>query len=156
MAVESIKVPNLGDSKDIEVIEILVKPGQTIKENDSIMVLESDKAAMEIPSPKSGVVKSVSIKLGDQLSEGDEILMLEVEGGTAAAPASTPVAAPAPAAAADWIIACLISSRIACASSLVIPGAPPWPSLSPSLPLPGAPLSSLMCSSSNSPNCFNS
>jgi pyruvate dehydrogenase E2 component (dihydrolipoamide acetyltransferase) len=100
VAVESIKVPNLGDSKDIEVIEILVKPGQTIKENDSIMVLESDKAAMEIPSPKSGVVKSVSIKLGDQLSEGDEILMLEVEGGTAAAPASTPVAAPAPAAAA--------------------------------------------------------
>lgn len=102
MAVESIKVPNLGDSKDVEVIELLVKPGQTIKENDSIMVLESDKAAMEIPSPKSGVVKSVSIKLGDQVSEGDEILMLEVEGGAAAAaaptPTPTPATAPAPAA----------------------------------------------------------
>lgn len=102
MAVESIKVPNLGDSKDVEVIELLVKPGQAIKENDSIMVLESDKAAMEIPSPKSGIVKSVSIKLGDQVSEGDEILMLEVEGGSAAvqAPqaASAPSAAPAPAA----------------------------------------------------------
>ncbi len=101
MAVESIKVPNLGDSKDVEVIELLVKPGQAIKENDSIMVLESDKAAMEIPSPKSGIVKSVSIKLGDQVSEGDEILMLEVEGGSAAvqAPqaASAPSAAPAPA-----------------------------------------------------------
>jgi len=106
VAVESIKVPNLGDSKDVEVIELLVKPGQTIKENDSIMVLESDKAAMEIPSPKSGVVKSVSVKLGDQVSEGDEILMLEVEGSAAAveapkatAPAPAPAAAPKPTAA---------------------------------------------------------
>ena len=106
MAVESIKVPNLGDSKGVEVIELLVKPGQTIKENDSIMVLESDKAAMEIPSPKSGVVRSVSIKLGDQVSEGDEILMLEVEGSAAiveapkaTAPAPAPSAAPTPTAA---------------------------------------------------------
>lgn len=101
MPVESIKVPNLGDSKDVEVIELLVKPGQTVKENDSLMVLESDKAAMEIPSPKSGVVKSLSIKLGDQLSEGDEILLLEVEDAAAApaAPAPKVEAAPAPAAA---------------------------------------------------------
>lgn len=100
MPVESIKVPNLGDSKDVEVIELLVKPGQTVKENDSLMVLESDKAAMEIPSPKSGVVKSLSIKLGDQVSEGDEILLLEVEGAAAApaAPAPKAEAAPAPAA----------------------------------------------------------
>jgi len=109
--VESIKVPNLGDSKDVEVIELLVKPGQSVKENDSLMVLESDKAAMEIPSPKSGVVKSLSIKLGDQVSEGDEILLLEVEGVAAApaaakaepapsaAPAAPAPAAPAPAAA---------------------------------------------------------
>jgi pyruvate dehydrogenase E2 component (dihydrolipoamide acetyltransferase) len=94
--VESIKVPNLGDSKDVEVIELLVKPGQTVKENDSLMVLESDKAAMEIPSPKSGVIKSLSIKLGDQVSEGDEILLLEVE-GAAAAPAPTAKAESAPA-----------------------------------------------------------
>ncbi|MEY3667549.1 MAG: pyruvate dehydrogenase complex dihydrolipoamide acetyltransferase [Pseudomonadota bacterium] len=111
MPVESIKVPNLGDSKDVEVIELLVKPGQSVKENDSLMVLESDKAAMEIPSPKSGVVKSLSIKLGDQVSEGDEILLLEVEGVAAApaaakaepapsaAPAAPAPAAPAPAAA---------------------------------------------------------
>ena len=96
MPVESIKVPNLGDSKDVEVIELLVKPGQSVKENDSLMVLESDKAAMEIPSPKSGVIKSLSIKLGDQVSEGDEILLLEVE-GAAAAPAPTAKAESAPA-----------------------------------------------------------
>ncbi|MDP1931355.1 MAG: dihydrolipoyllysine-residue acetyltransferase [Gammaproteobacteria bacterium] len=114
MPVESIKVPNLGDSKDVEVIELLVKPGQTVSENDSLMVLESDKAAMEIPSPKSGVVKSISIKVGDLVSEGHEILMLEVEGSASveapaekpaarseatfrqeAAPAAAPVAAPA-------------------------------------------------------------
>jgi pyruvate dehydrogenase E2 component (dihydrolipoamide acetyltransferase) len=67
-----------------------------VKENDSLMVLESDKAAMEIPSPKSGVIKSLSIKLGDQVSEGDEILLLEVE-GAAAAPAPTAKAESAPA-----------------------------------------------------------
>jgi len=96
--VESIKVPNLGDSKDVEVIELLVTPGQTVSENDSLMVLESDKAAMEIPSPKSGVVKSISIKLGDQVSEGDEILLMEVEGGSASAeeaPADKPASEPA-------------------------------------------------------------
>lgn len=98
MPVESIKVPNLGDSKDVEVIELLVAPGQTVSENDSLMVLESDKAAMEIPSPKSGVVKSITIKLGDQVSEGDEILMLEVEGDSASeekAPAEKPASEPA-------------------------------------------------------------
>ncbi len=80
MPVESIKVPDLGDSKDVEVIELLVAVGQEVSENDSLLVLESDKAAMEIPSPRSGVVKSLSVKLGDQVSEGDEILMMEVEG----------------------------------------------------------------------------
>lgn len=100
MPVESIKVPNLGDSKDVEVIEILVSVGQTVSENDSLMVLESDKAAMEIPSPKSGVIKSIAIKLGDQVSEGDEILNLEVEGSETTAPEPAPAAAkaePAPA-----------------------------------------------------------
>ena len=79
MPVESIKVPDLGDSKDVEVIELLVKVGQAVNENDSLLVLESDKAAMEIPSPRSGVVKSISVKLGDQISQGHEILKLEVE-----------------------------------------------------------------------------
>lgn len=93
MPVESIKVPNLGDSQDVEVIEILVAEGQTVSENDSLMVLESDKAAMEIPSPKSGVIKSISIKLGDQVSEGDEIVTMEIEGAAEeAAPAPEPEA----------------------------------------------------------------
>lgn len=95
MPVESIKVPNLGDSAQVEVIEILVEAGQTITENESLIVLESDKAAMEIPAPKSGVIKSISIKLGDEVSEGDEILVLEIEGSDAAAP--EPESAPAPA-----------------------------------------------------------
>lgn len=95
MAVESIKVPNLGDSAEVEVIEILVEVGQTISENDSLIVLESDKAAMEIPAPKSGVIKSISIKLGDEVSEGSEILVLEIEGvaETAAEPEPAPKAA---------------------------------------------------------------
>ncbi|MCP5330839.1 MAG: dihydrolipoyllysine-residue acetyltransferase [Pseudomonadales bacterium] len=97
MPVESIKVPNLGDSKDVEVIEILVTAGQSVSENESLMVLESDKAAMEIPSPASGVIKSISLKLGDQVSEGDEILVMEVEGAAQAAAAPEPAAAPAPA-----------------------------------------------------------
>ncbi len=92
MPVESIKVPNLGDSQDVEVIEILVAEGQTVSENDSLMVLESDKAAMEIPSPKSGVIKSISIKLGDQVSEGDEIVTMEIEGAEESAPAPEPEA----------------------------------------------------------------
>ncbi len=93
MPIESIKVPNLGDSQDVEVIEILVAEGQTVSENDSLMVLESDKAAMEIPSPKSGVIKSISIKLGDQVSEGDEIVTMEIEGAVEeAAPAPEPAA----------------------------------------------------------------
>lgn len=112
MPVESIKVPNLGDSKDVEVIEILVTVGQSVSENESLMVLESDKAAMEIPSPASGVIKSISLKLGDQVSEGDEILVMEVEGAAVSAatpepapakqeaPAAAPAPTPAPAAAA--------------------------------------------------------
>ena len=80
MAVESIKVPDLGDTKDVEVIEILVKAGDTVAENDSLLVLESDKAAMEIPSPKSGVIKSITVKVGDQVNEGDEIVTMDVEG----------------------------------------------------------------------------
>jgi len=91
--VESIKVPDLGDSKDVEVIELLVKVGQSVSENDSLLVLESDKAAMEIPSPRSGVVKSISVKLGDQISEGHEILKLEVEESSESAAEEKPAPA---------------------------------------------------------------
>jgi len=75
-------VPDLGDTKDVEVIEILVKEGDSVQENDSLLVLESDKAAMEIPSPRSGVIKKVIAKVGDEVNQGDEIFSIEVEGDT--------------------------------------------------------------------------
>ena len=79
MSIENIKVPDLGDSSEVEVIELLVSVGQSVEENDSLLVLESDKAAMEIPAPMAGVVKSISVNLGDQVSTGSEMLSLEVE-----------------------------------------------------------------------------
>ncbi len=78
MSTEIIKVPDLGDSSEVEVIELLVSVGQEVSENDSLLVLESDKAAMEIPAPTSGVVKSIAVNLGDQVTTGTEILTLEV------------------------------------------------------------------------------
>ncbi len=98
MPVEIIKIPDLGETKDVEVIEILVKEGQSVQENDSLLVLESDKAAMEIPAPKSGVIKKILVKLGDQVNAGDQFIELEIAGGAAeAAPAAAPKQAAAPA-----------------------------------------------------------
>ena len=94
---ELIRVPDIGSGEG-EVIELFVKVGDTIEADQSILTLESDKASMEIPAPKAGVVKSLKVKLGDRLKEGDELLELEVEGAAAAAPeATTPAAAPTPA-----------------------------------------------------------
>ncbi|WOD07127.1 dihydrolipoyllysine-residue acetyltransferase [Marinomonas sp. GJ51-6] len=95
--VEVVNVPDIGGAEGVDVIEVAVAVGDTVSEGDSIIVLETDKASMEIPAPKSGVVKSLSIKEGDTVSEGDLILELEVEGGVSA-PAEAPKA-PAPAAA---------------------------------------------------------
>ncbi len=82
MPVESIKIPDLGDSKDVEVVEILVSEGDSVEENDSLIVLETDKAAMEIPSPKSGVIKGISVKVGDEVNSGDAMVEMEAEGGS--------------------------------------------------------------------------
>ena len=94
-----IKVPDIGDYKDVPVIEVLVKVGDTVEKEQSIVVLESDKATMDVPSSHSGVVKEVKVKIGDSLSEGSVVIMLE-EGAssTAAAPAAAlaPVAAAVP------------------------------------------------------------
>ena len=96
-----VQVPDIGDFKEVEVIEVLVKPGDTVAKERSLISLESDKATMEIPSPEAGVVKELSLKLGDKVSKGSLILKLEASG---AAPAATPkavapVAAATPAAA---------------------------------------------------------
>ncbi len=98
MSLIEIKVPDIGDFKEVEVIELLVKPGDTIKADQSLITVESDKASMEIPSSAAGVVKELKVKIGDKVAEGSLLLMLESSGGAAApAPAEAPKAAAAPA-----------------------------------------------------------
>jgi dihydrolipoamide dehydrogenase len=99
-----VKVPDIGDFKDVAVIEVMVKPGETVAVDTSLVMVESDKASMEIPSSHAGVVKEVRVKVDDKVSEGSTILVLEATGAAAAptpVPASPPAAPPpvAPAAA---------------------------------------------------------
>ncbi len=98
MALIDVKVPDIGDFKDVAVIEVLVKPGDTVKAEQSLITVESDEASMEIPSSHAGVVKELKLKVGDKISEGSAILSLEAEGGAAAAAAPAPAPAAAPAA----------------------------------------------------------
>jgi dihydrolipoamide dehydrogenase len=93
-----VKVPDLGGSKDIPVIELLVKSGEAVKKDQGLISLESDKATMEVPSPQAGVIRELRVKLGDKLSEGMVVAILELA-ASAAAPVAAPVAAvavPAP------------------------------------------------------------
>ncbi|MET0202946.1 MAG: biotin/lipoyl-containing protein, partial [Casimicrobiaceae bacterium] len=99
MATVEVKVPDIGDFKDVPVIEVLVKPGDAIKKETSLVSLESDKATMDVPSPVDGVVKDVKVKVGDKVSEGSLLLTVDAAGAAAGA-AATPASAPAPAAAA--------------------------------------------------------
>src|SRR5258707_10545666 len=94
-----VKVPDIGDYKDIPVIEVLVKAGDTVEKEQSLVTLESDKATMDVPSSAAGVVKEVKVKVGDNVSEGSLIVVLDGAGAAAAAPAPVPAAAPSPAAA---------------------------------------------------------
>jgi len=96
-SLRDILVPDIGDFKNIPVIEVLVKPGDSIKAEDALISLESDKATMEVPAPFAGVVKEMKIKLGDKVSEGTAILSLEVSEGAAPAAEAPKAAAPAPA-----------------------------------------------------------
>ena len=87
MAQENIAVPNIGDSHDVDVVEVLVKPGARVEREQTLIVLESEKASMDVPSPRAGLVKEVKIKVGDKASEGTPILVLELEeSGADAAP----------------------------------------------------------------------
>ena len=85
-----VKVPDIGDFKDVPVIEVLVKPGDSVKKEDSLITLESDKATMEVPAPEAGTVRELKVKLGDKVSEGAIILVLETDGATAKAARTEP------------------------------------------------------------------
>lgn len=109
MAIQEIHVPDIGSFDNVEVIEVLVSPGDSVKVEDSLITIESDKASMEIPSPAAGTVKELKIKVGDRVSEGSLILMMDVEeevakadkpeaAAPAPAPVAEPVSTPAPAA----------------------------------------------------------
>ena len=88
MAIVEVKVPDIGDFNDVPVIEVLVKPGDTVKAEDSLVTLESDKATMDVPSPSAGVVKAVTVKVGDKVSQGTALLTLD-SGVAASPPAKT-------------------------------------------------------------------
>ena len=105
MATIEIQVPDIGDFDEVTVIELMVKAGDTVRAEQSLITVESDKASMEIPSSAAGVVKEIKVALGDKVKQGSLVLMLEVAGDAAApaapvAPATAPVSAPAPAPAA--------------------------------------------------------
>src|SRR3954467_1869749 len=112
MASNEVKVPDIGDFKSVEVIEVLVKPGDKVTKEQSLVTLESDKATMEIPSPAAGVVKELRLKVGDKVSQGSAILVLDAAEGAAPKDAPKPEApkpspapapsAPAPAAKGDY------------------------------------------------------
>ncbi|MGE4236942.1 biotin/lipoyl-containing protein, partial [Hydrogenophaga sp.] len=97
MAQIDVKVPDIGDFDEVAVIELLVKVGDVVKAEQSLITVESDKASMEIPSSTAGVVKELKVSLGDKVKEGSVVLVLETEGAAAPAPAATAPAASAPA-----------------------------------------------------------
>ncbi len=116
MANIDIKVPDIGDFAEVAVIELLVKVGDTVKAEQSLITVESDKASMEIPSSHAGVITGLSIKIGDKVKEGSVIMTMDVAGGAAAS--ATPVAAPAAAPAPSNTASNTASSRrIYCLSS---------------------------------------
>lgn len=127
-----VSVPDIGDFKNVPVIEILAVVGATVKENDALVVLESDKATIDIPSPTGGVVMEVRVKIGDKVSQGSALILLEasspaVNGHAAAAPApAAPVSAPAPAAPAKPVpMAMQVADAAPIAASGALPHASP-------------------------------
>jgi pyruvate dehydrogenase E2 component (dihydrolipoamide acetyltransferase) len=124
MSIVEVKVPDIGDFKEVEIIELMIKVGDTIKVDQSLITVESDKASMEIPSSAAGVVKEIKVKVGDKVAMGSLLLLLEGEGGAAApAPAAAPAAA-APAAAAP-------APAAAAAAAAAAPAPAPAPAAAP-------------------------
>ena len=125
MSLIQINVPDIGDFKEVEVIELLVKPGDTVKAEQSLITVESDKASMEIPSSHAGVVKELKIKVGDKVAEGSLILMLEA--------ADTAPATAAPAAAITSVAAATVAVPVAAAVLAPVAASAPIPA-----PMPAA------------------
>ena len=98
MALIDIQVPDIGDFKDVAVIEVLVKPGDSVKAEQSLITVESDKASMEIPSSHAGVVQAIKVNVGDKVNQGTVIVSLEVAGAAAAGAATGAAAGAAPSA----------------------------------------------------------
>jgi dihydrolipoamide dehydrogenase len=119
MAMIDIQVPDIGDFDEVAVIELLVKPGDTVKAEQSLITVESDKASMEIPSSHAGVVKELKVKLGDKVKQGSVVLVLEGEGQGAGAPAAT-----APAAASSTSISAPAAAPVSAAAPVAAAPAP--------------------------------
>jgi len=113
MSVMEIKVPDIGDFKEVEVIELMVKPGDTIKVDQSLITVESDKASMEIPSSHAGVVKEFKVKVGDKVAEGSIMMVIETDGAAAATPAPVAPTPSAPAAIPAVAVAPVVASVVA-------------------------------------------
>ncbi|MBC7456060.1 MAG: dihydrolipoyllysine-residue acetyltransferase [Massilia sp.] len=122
MSIVEVKVPDIGDFKEVEVIELMIKVGDTIKVDQSLVTVESDKASMEIPSSHAGVVKEIKIKVGDKVAEGSLVLILEATDAAAAPEAAA--AAPAPAPAAAPAAAAPVAAAPAPAAAAAPPAAP--------------------------------
>jgi pyruvate dehydrogenase E2 component (dihydrolipoamide acetyltransferase) len=141
MAVMEVKVPDIGDFKDVEIIEVLVKPGDRVALEQSLITVESDKASMEIPSGAAGVVKSLRVKLGDKVSEGSVILELEADAPVAVAPPEAPAtaASASTAAAVAPVAAALAPASVGVGfASEPIKHVPPTVALEPVVPVPTA------------------
>jgi pyruvate dehydrogenase E2 component (dihydrolipoamide acetyltransferase) len=118
MALVEVKVPDIGDFDEVAVIELLVKVGDTVKAEQSLITVESDKASMEIPSSTAGVVKELRVKLGDKVKQGSVVLMVEASGDAAA---SAPASVPAPATAVAPVVAAPVAAPAASAPAAIGP-----------------------------------
>ena len=124
MSLMEIHVPDIGDFKEVEVIELLVKPGDTVKPEQSLITVESDKASMEIPCTHAGIVKELKVKIGDKVAEGSLLLVLEVSQDTASATPPAPTTAPAKSAAPVVASAPAAQAALTALTALTAPTAP--------------------------------
>ena len=124
MSLMEIHVPDIGDFKEVEVIELLVKPGDSVKPEQSLITVESDKASMEIPCTHAGIVKELKVKIGDKVAEGSLLLVLEVSQDTASATPPAPTTAPAKSAAPVVASAPAAQAALTALTALTAPTAP--------------------------------